>query len=109
MADSHLGLPQGTFDLLVLKILALGPHRGWAIAQRIQQISHDEVRIQQGTLYPALHRLERRGTIKARWSTQEGRRVKFYELTAQGHKQLEAEEDHWQRLTAAVARILRTA
>jgi PadR family transcriptional regulator PadR len=109
MSDSPVGLPQGTFDLLVLKILALGPHRGWAIAQRIQQISRDAVRVQQGTLYPALHRLERRGIIKARWSTTEGKRVKFYELTREGKKQLEAEESNWHRLTTAVAQILETA
>jgi PadR family transcriptional regulator, regulatory protein PadR len=110
MATERIELPQGTLDLLILKTLALGSRHGWAISERFQQISHDVVQIQQGTLYPALHRLERRGWIKARWGTSENnRRAKYYELTAAGRKQLAAEKDAWRKLTAAVAQILETA
>jgi PadR family transcriptional regulator PadR len=107
MADPHIELPQGTLDLLILKTLALEPQHGWAVSERIQQISSEVLRVRQGSLYPALHRLERRGRIKARWGTSESnRRAKYYELTKAGRKQLEAETTSWRQLTAAVAQIL---
>jgi transcriptional regulator len=97
-------------DLLILRTLALEPQHGWAISERIQQISSDVLRVQQGSLYPALHRLERRGWIKARWGTSENnRRAKYYELTKTGRKQLEVEKDAWDKLTAAVAQVLGAA
>jgi transcriptional regulator len=103
-------LPQGTLDLLILRTLALQPLHGWAISERVQQISRDVLRIRQGSLYPALHRLERRGWIKARWGASENnRRAKFYELTKAGREQLEREKDAWEKLTTAVAQVLRTA
>ena len=106
----RIDLPQGTLDLLILRTLALEPQHGWAISERIQQISSDVLRVQQGSLYPALHRLERRGWIKARWGTSENnRRAKYYELTKAGRRQLEVERDAWDRLTAAVAQVLGTA
>jgi PadR family transcriptional regulator len=102
-----MDLPQGTLDLLILKIVALEPQHGWAISERIQQISSEVLRIKQGSLYPALHRLERRGWIKAKWGASEhNRRAKFYELTRSGRKQLEAEESAWRKLTGAVGQIL---
>lgn len=107
MASERIDLPQGTLDLLILRTLSLGPQHGWAISERVQQVSSDVLRIQQGSLYPALHRLERRGWIKARWGTSENnRRAKYYELTRAGQKQLEQETDSWRKLTAAVAQIL---
>ena len=110
MVNKRLDLPQGTLDLLILKTLALEPQHGWAISERIQQISSDVLRVQQGSLYPALHRLERRGWIKAKWGASENnRRAKYYELTKSGRKQLEAEESDWMKLTAAVAQILESA
>jgi PadR family transcriptional regulator, regulatory protein PadR len=110
MVNKRLELPQGTLDLLILKSLALESHHGWAISERIQQISGDVLRVQQGSLYPALHRLERRGWIKAKWGASENnRRAKYYELTKSGRKQLEAEESDWMKLTAAVAQILESA
>jgi PadR family transcriptional regulator PadR len=110
MAQKRIELPQGTLDLLILRTLALEPQHGWAISERIQQISSDVLLIQQGSLYPALHRLERRGWIKAKWGTSENnRRAKYYELTKTGRKQLAAEEDSWKKLAAAVAQILETA
>ncbi len=106
----RIDLPQGTLDLLILRTLALEPQHGWAISERIQQISSDVLRVQQGSLYPALHRLERRGWIKARWGTSENnRRAKYYELTKTGRKQLEVEKDAWDKLTVAVAQVLGTA
>jgi PadR family transcriptional regulator PadR len=85
----------------------LGTQHGWAIAERVQQISSDVLRIQQGSLYPALHRLERRGWIKAHWGASENnRRAKYYELTKSGHKQLGVEKDAWEKLTVAVAQVL---
>ena len=106
----RIELPQGTLDLLILRTLALEPQHGWAISERIQQISSDVLRVQQGSLYPALHRLERRRWIKARWGTsQNNRRAKYYELTKTGRKQLEVEKDAWDKLTAAVAQVLGTA
>jgi transcriptional regulator len=110
MANERIALPQGTLDLLILKTLALEPQHGWAISERIQQISSDVLQIQQGSLYPALHRLERRGWIKAKWGASENnRRAKYYELTKSGRKQLEAEESAWRKLTAAVGQVLETA
>ena len=107
MSNRRIDLPQGTLDLLILRTVALGPQHGWAIAERVQQISSDVLRIQQGSLYPALHRLERRGWIKAKWGTSDNnRRAKYYELTKAGRKQLAAEKDSWQKLTAAVAQVL---
>jgi len=106
----RIELPQGTLDLLILRTLALEAQHGWAISERIQQISSDVLRVQQGSLYPALHRLERRGWIKARWGTSENnRRAKYYELTKTGRRQLEVEKDAWDKLTAAVAQVLGTA
>lgn len=103
----RVDLPQGTLDLLILKTLALQPQHGWAISERVQQISRDVLQIQQGSLYPALHRLERRGWIKARWGTSENnRRAKYYELTRTGRKQLELEQTAWRKLATAVAQIL---
>ncbi|MCU1313378.1 MAG: Transcriptional regulator, PadR family [Acidobacteriaceae bacterium] len=110
MADPHLDLPQGTLDLLILRTLALGPQHGWAVSERVQQVSSDVLRIQQGSLYPALHRLERRGWIKAAWGTSENnRRAKYYELTRSGRRQLDLETESWRRLTAAVAQVLESA
>src|ERR1700743_3261299 len=93
-------LPQGTLDLLILKIAALGPIHGYAIAQRIQQISRDVLQVQQGSLYPALHRLANRGLLSAEWkATETGREAKFYRLTAKGKKQLRDETESWAQLT----------
>ena len=108
MPIQHIDLPQGTLDLLILRTLSLGSQHGWAISERVQQMSSDVLRIQQGSLYPALHRLERRGWIKARWGTSDNnRRAKYYELTKSGFNQLEAEKDAWEKLTAAVSQVLR--
>lgn len=105
--DDRLLLPQGTLDLLILKALALEPRHGWAIADRLHQISSTTLDIRQGSLYPALHRLERRGWIKARWGTSDNnRRAKYYELTRQGRSRLEKETTAWRKLTAAVAQVL---
>ncbi|HVH71732.1 MAG TPA: PadR family transcriptional regulator [Candidatus Dormibacteraeota bacterium] len=107
MTDKKIDLPQGTLDLLILRTLALEPQHGWAISVRIQQISSDVLLVQQGSLYPALHRLERRGWIKAKWGTSENnRKAKYYELTKTGRKQLERETDSWKKLAAAVARVI---
>src|SRR5205085_12122366 len=103
----RVDLPQGTLDLLILKAIALGPQHGWAISERIHQISRDALNVTQGSLYPSLHRLERRGWIKAEWGASDNnRRAKFYELTRAGRKQLEAQADAWARLTTAVALVL---
>jgi len=108
--DHSIDLPQGTLDLLILRTLGLGPNHGWAISERIHQLSSKVLQVQQGSLYPALHRLERRGWIKARWGASENnRRAKFYELTKTGRKQLETEEGEWKKLAAAVAQVLGTA
>jgi PadR family transcriptional regulator PadR len=110
MIGARIDLPQGTLDLLILRTLALGPQHGWAISERVQQMSSDVLQIQQGSLYPALHRMERRGLIKARWGTSENnRRAKYYELSKSGRQQLEVQTDAWQKLTAAVAQVLGTA
>lgn len=101
---------KGTMDMLILKVVALGPIHGYAISQRIQQISKDFFQVQQGSLYPALHRLEDREWLRADWRESEtGRDAKFYTLTRKGRKQLETELDNWAKLSDAVALILRTA
>ncbi|HTS65057.1 MAG TPA: PadR family transcriptional regulator [Candidatus Acidoferrales bacterium] len=100
-------LPQGTLDLLILKTAALGPVHGYAIAQRLQQVSRDVVQVPQGSLYPALHRLENRGFLSAEWKqTESGREAKFYRLTRKGQAQLESEAANWRRLAEAVGLIL---
>jgi PadR family transcriptional regulator PadR len=100
-------LPQGTLDLLILKIVALGPVHGYAIAQRLQQVSRDVVQVPQGSLYPALHRLENRGLLAADWKQSEsGREAKFYHLTRKGKVQLDTETASWQRLVTAVGLVL---
>jgi transcriptional regulator len=105
--SGRLDLPQGTLDLLILKTVALAPQHGWAISERIRQVSGDAVHVQQGSLYPALHRLERRGWIKASWGTSENnRRAKFYALTRAGRRQLDDETATWRRLTTAIGQIL---
>lgn len=106
-ADGKIDLPQGTLELLILRTLAVGPQHGWAISERIRQSSRDALQIQQGSLYPALHRLERRGWIAARWRTSENnRRAKYYDLTAPGRRQLDAEAREWRRLIAAIELVL---
>jgi PadR family transcriptional regulator, regulatory protein PadR len=101
-------LPQGTLDLLILKVAALGPVHGYAIAQRLEQVSRQVVQVPQGSLYPALHRLENRGLLAAEWQeTDTGREAKFYRLTRRGRAQLEAEAADWERLTQAVGLILK--
>ena len=107
MANERIDLPQGTLDLLILRTVALEPQHGWGISERIQQISSNVLQVQQGSLYPALHRLERRGWIKARWGVSENsRRAKYYELTKSGRKQLESESGAWRKLSAAMAQVL---
>src|ERR1035441_8375026 len=108
---SRLDLLQGTLDLLILRTLQSGDGlHGWAISERIQQISQDVLRVNQGSLYPALHRLEHQGWIKAEWGISElGRRARFYRLTAAGRKQLELEARNWDALTAAVGQVMRMA
>ncbi len=107
MTKSKPDLLQGTLDLLVLKTLSFGSQHGWGIAQRIEQISDDVLQVQQGSLYPALHRLERQGWIAADWGTSENnRRAKFYSLTAAGETQLAEETESWRRMSAAVHRIV---
>lgn len=106
----RLDLLQGTLDLLILRTLQTGPMHGWAVSERIQQISRDVLQVNQGSLYPALHRLERRGWIRAEWGVSElGRRARFYRLTSSGRKQLEREADTWARFTAAIGRVLEMA
>ncbi len=110
MADTKSDLLQGTLDLLVLKTLAAGPMHGWGISQRIQQLSGDVFAVNQGSLYPALHRLERAGLIQAEWGASEhNRRARIYELTRRGAKQLEEETATWERLAAAITRVLTSA
>ena len=109
MTDPRIELPQGTLDLLILKTVGLGPQHGWGISERLQQISSESLVIRQGSLYPALHRLERRGWIKARWgASQNNRRAKYYELTSKGRAQLDAETAAWRRLSAAIGVVLET-
>jgi PadR family transcriptional regulator, regulatory protein PadR len=101
-------LVQGTLDLLILKILALEPMHGWAISQRLSQISQDALQVSDGSLYPALHKLEQEGWIKAEWRTSDlGRRAKYYELTRPGRKQLERESANWERLSTAISAVVR--
>jgi PadR family transcriptional regulator, regulatory protein PadR len=109
MDTKRSDLLQGTLDLLVLKIVDLGPIHGYAIAQRINQISRDVLQVQQGSLYPALHRLEKRRLLSAQWKEVGGREAKFYSLTRTGRKELSAEQQNWERLSGAMAMILRTS
>ena len=105
-----MDLPQGTLDLLILKTLALGPQHGWAISERIQQVSNDALQILQGSLYPSLHRLERQGWISAHWGASENnRRAKYYQLTRSGRAQLRLKEATFTRYVAAVFDILRAS
>ena len=107
MPDDRLDLPQGTLDLLILKTLSLGPMHGWAISERLHQVSRATLQVPQGSLYPALHRLERRGWIKADWGASDNnRKAKYYTLTRSGRKQLDEETAAWARLTAAVGLVL---
>ena len=104
---ARVDLPQGTLDLLILRTLALEPQHGWGISERVRQISGDILQIRQGSLYPALHRLERRGWIQAKWGkSANNRRAKYYELTPTGRKQLEDESTSWRKLSDAVESIL---
>jgi transcriptional regulator len=101
---------QGTLDLLILKTLGLGPQHGWAISQRIQQISDDALRVNQGSLYPALHRLEEQGWVASEWGTSESNReAKFYQLTRAGLRQLEVETANWERVSSGIAKILKAS
>src|SRR5262245_37904774 len=110
VSEKKADLPQGTLDLLILKIVALGPVHGYAIAARLQQVSRDVVQVPQGSLYPALHRLENRGLLAAEWKLSDtGRESKFYRLTSRGRRQLKEEAASWLRLTEAVGLILKTA
>jgi PadR family transcriptional regulator len=110
LAQPSVDLLQGTLDVLILKTLAVGPMHGWGIAQRIQQLSEDVLRVNQGSLYPALHRLEEEGWIAAEWGVSENnRKAKYYRLTRTGQRQLETETENWRRLATAVGRILETA
>ncbi len=110
MIAKRMELPQGTLDLLILRTLALEPQHGWAVSQRIHQVSGNTLLIQQGSLYPSLHRLERRGWIKAKWGLSENnRKAKYYELTKTGRKQLQVEEDSWKKIAAAIAQVLAAA
>ena len=109
MAESRADLLQGTLDLLILKTLALGPRHGWGISKRIQEMSREVLQVNQGSLYPALYRLEDRGWITAEWGVSpEGRRAKFYRLTAAGRKQLAEEAEQWRVFSLAVNHILQT-
>ena len=108
MRDRRLDLPQGTLDLLILKTINLQPLHGWAISERIQQISNEVLKVQQGSLYPALHRLERRGWIKAHWGASENnRRAKYYSLTRFGRRALQRETQQWDRLSSAITQVLK--
>ena len=103
-------LVQGTLDILILRIVALEPKHGWAIAKRIEQVSREVLQVQQGSLYPALHRLEQQGWIKARWGeTEGGRKAKFYSLTRAGRAHLERERAQWERLSTAINLVLEKA
>ena len=106
MSSSRFPIPQGTLDMLLLQILSLEPAHGYGIAQRLEQISRAVIQVNQGSLYPALHRLEQKGWLKAEWKESEaGREAKFYSLTRSGRKQLATEKDSWARLTGAVQLI----
>ena len=109
MSPAKSDLLQGTLDLLILQVVSLGPLHGYAIAQRLQQMSQDVLQVQQGSLYPALHRLEARGWLEAEWRPSEtGREAKFYNLTRAGRRQLEDERANWKRLASAIGLVLRT-
>jgi transcriptional regulator len=106
-SGGRLELPQGTLDLLILKAIALEPQHGWAISERIHQISNNALKVNQGSLYPALHRLERRGWIKAQWDVSDNnRRAKYYELTRKGRQRLEEQTESWRALNAAISLLL---
>ena len=106
--ENRFDLPQGTLDLLIMRVVSLGPIHGYAIAQRIQQMSREALQVQQGSLYPALHRLEYKKMLSAEWQpTETGREAKFYQLTARGRAHLKAETDNWKRLTDVVGLILK--
>ena len=108
MSSPRFAIPQGTLDMLILQILSLEPAHGYGIAQRLEQISKSVIQLNQGSLYPALHRLEQKKWLKAEWKTSEtGREAKFYSLTASGRKQLLAEKDSWGRLTQAVQLVFK--
>ena len=110
MPNDKSDLLQGTLDMLILKIVALGPVHGYGISLRIRQISKEVLQVQQGSLYPALHRLEKRGWLTAEWGESDnGRQAKFYKLSAKGRKQLQSEESNWERLAQAVKQIMQTA
>ena len=110
MTKEKADLLQGTLDMLILKVLESGASHGWGISQCIQQISDEVLQVNQGSLYPALHRLERQGWTRAEWGTSENnRRAKYYALTGSGESQLAAETENWERLSAAVARVMHTA
>lgn len=107
MTEDRLDLPQGTLDLLILKALSLGPQHGWAVSERLHQVSRASLQVPQGSLYPALHRLERRGWIAATWGTSDNnRRAKYYALTSAGRRQLDAEARAWSKLTHAVGLVM---
>jgi PadR family transcriptional regulator, regulatory protein PadR len=107
MSDPRLDLPQGTLDLLILRTLALERQHGWAISERIQQVSRDVLQVPQGSLYPALHRLERRGWIRAEWGVSDNnRRARYYALTRKGRRRLAESEENWRKLTGAVRLVL---
>jgi PadR family transcriptional regulator PadR len=106
-SSPRIDLPQGTLDLLILRTLALGPQHGWAVSQRLQQISAEALQVPQGSLYPALHRLERRGWIRSSWDVSDNnRKAKYYQLSAAGRKQLEKETELWRKLVAVVGQVL---
>ena len=108
MAKQKPDLPQGTLDMLVLKALSLGPMHGFGVGLRIQQLAEDMLRVEEGTLYPALYRIEQRGWIESEWGTSDNnRRARFYRLTRSGRKQLVTEESHWEQLSIAIAKVLR--
>ena len=110
MSSPRFPIPQGTLDMLILQVLSLEPAHGYGIAQRLEQISKSVIQLNQGSLYPALHRLEHRGWIGAEWGISElGRRARFYHLSAQGRKQLEIERENWARLSAAIGRVITMA
>ena len=110
MAPSKPDLLQGTLDLLILKALMLGSNHGWGISQRIRQVSRDVLQVNQGSLYPALHRLEHRGWIEAEWGVSElGRRARFYKLTGAGRRQLALEASEWERMSIAIGRVMKMA
>lgn len=107
---TRLDLLQGTLDLLILRTLATEPRHGWAISERIQELSRDVLRVNQGSLYPALHRLEHQGWITSEWGVSElGRRARFYQLTVNGRRQLRDETEQWTQFSAAVGRVMRLA